>query len=84
MKSIFQHWAAREQSKSVLMPTKWWKGNYIGLEMLNRVADNGDLVIFNGNRLSKEEESVAVLLRFANGDLVYVSGKQVFSWDYFV
>jgi hypothetical protein len=59
---------------------KFWKKCMISLDLLNRTADSGDLLLFAGNSLiskvartamTSDFDHVAMFLRFDNGALVY-------------
>ena len=100
-KALFQNWAAGEamqRQPQLALGDKFWKDCYISLDMVNRVADCGDLLLFAGNSLlsqvqrtvtASDYDHIAMFLRFANGSLVYFestsnNGVQIYSWDYFV
>lgn len=77
----------------VELADKFWKQTLISLDMVNRTADSGDLLLFSGNQLVKAEASdvdhVAMFMRFDTGQLVYfeatsANGLQIYNWDYFV
>lgn len=81
-----------------VLSDKFWKECYVSLDMVNRLADCGDLLLFAGNSLmsqvqrtvtSSNYDHIAMFLRFSNGNLVYFestsdNGVQIYSWDYFV
>ncbi len=59
---------------------KFWKQRLISLDMVNRTADTGDLLLFAGNSLiskvartamASDFDHVAMFLRFDTGNLVY-------------
>ena len=54
MAALYENWAAGEATKNTqfwqrLAQPEFWKVNTIRIEMMNRIADSGDILLFTCN-----------------------------------
>ena len=101
--AIITNWSAgraQKDDRALQIPRRmpnFWRQNCITAEMMNEIADSGDIIFFSSNMLfagmqrlvtACDYDHTAMFLRFATGQLIYFEaagnvGVQIFRWDYF-